>query len=272
VRDLRGLLLEWLEYRFSVVRRRLQHRLEKVLDRLHLLEGLLIAFLNIDEVIRIIRTEDEPKPVLMARFQLTERQADYVLDTKLRQLARLEEMKLKAEQEQLEQERQELELVLGSKRRLQTLVRKEIQADAEKYGDERRSPIVSRRAAAALDETELTPSEPMTVVLSEKGWARAGKGHEVDPLAVDGRAVGNAIIELGGGRRQVGEELDLSVGLSSVARIGTMLDDQTPLAIVHAANETDAARAQENLLAAVTLGDQPQTDAPVISEIIDGVS
>jgi topoisomerase-4 subunit A len=188
VRDLRGLLLEWLEYRFTVVTRRLRYRLEKVQDRLHLLEGLLIAFLNIDEVIRIVRSEDEPKAVLMARFRLTERQADYVLDTKLRQLARLEELKLKAEQAELTTERGELEQILGSKRRLQTLVRKEIQADAQKYGDERRSPIVSRSAAAALDETEMTPSEPVTVVLSEKGWAKAGKGHELDPTALSYKA------------------------------------------------------------------------------------
>lgn len=188
VKDLRVILKEWLEFRFSTVRRRLQHRLNKVLDRLHLLDGLLIAFLNIDEVIHIIRTEDEPKPVLMARFDLTEIQADYVLDTKLRQLARLEEMKIRAEQEELAKERDYLEKTLSSKQRMKTLVRKELQADAEEYGDNRRSPLVEREAAAAMDESELTPSEPATVVLSEKGWVRAAKGHEIDPASLSFKA------------------------------------------------------------------------------------
>ncbi|HEC07043.1 MAG TPA: DNA topoisomerase IV subunit A [Thiolapillus brandeum] len=188
VKDLRVILREWLEFRFTTVRRRLQHRLNKVLDRLHLLDGLLIAFLNIDEVIHIIRTEDEPKPVLMARFKLTEAQADYVLDTKLRQLARLEEMKIRAEQEELAKERDYLEKTLGSRQRMKTLVRKELQADAEEYGDERRSPLVVREAAAAMDESELTPSEPSTVVLSEKGWVRAAKGHEIDPASLSYKA------------------------------------------------------------------------------------
>ncbi|MCB1800453.1 MAG: DNA topoisomerase IV subunit A [Gammaproteobacteria bacterium] len=182
VKDLREILVEWLEFRFETVRRRLQFRLDKVLERLHLLEGLLIAFLNLDEVIRIIRSEDEPKPVLMARFDLSEAQADYILDTKLRQLARLEEMKIRAEQEELARERDQLQQTLGSKQRMKTLIRKEIEADAEKYGDARRSPIVERAAAEAMDETELTPSEPVTVVLSEKGWVRAAKGHDINPV------------------------------------------------------------------------------------------
>jgi len=181
VKNLRGIVKEWLEYRFETVRRRLQYRLDKVNKRLHLLDGLLIAFLNLDEVIRIIRTEDEPKTVLMARFDLTEMQADYILDTKLRQLARLEEMKIRGEQDELDQERQKLEKILGSKTRMKTLIRKEIEADAEQYGDERRSEIVQREPAEAMDESELTPSEPSTVVLSEKGWVRAAKGHEIDP-------------------------------------------------------------------------------------------
>jgi len=185
VKDLRGILKEWLEFRFETVRRRLEYRLSKVRDRLHLLDGLLIAFLNIDEVIRIIRTEDEPKAVLMARFGLTQIQADYVLDTKLRQLARLEEVRIRAEQEQLEQERQQLETTLGSRQRMKTMIRKELEADADKYGDARRSPIVERAAASALDETEITPSEPVTVILSEKGWARSAKGHEIDPTGLN---------------------------------------------------------------------------------------
>ena len=181
VKDLRRILEEWLQFRTETVRRRLQFRLDKVVRRLHLLDGLLIAFLNLDEVIRIIRTEDEPRPVLIRRFSLSEAQADYILDTRLRQLARLEEMKIRDEQQELAREREELERTLGSKRRLKTLIRKEIAADAEKFGDDRRSPLVARAAAEAFDETALVPSEPVTIVLSEKGWVRAAKGHEVDP-------------------------------------------------------------------------------------------
>jgi topoisomerase-4 subunit A len=188
VKDLRTLLKEWLSFRLETVRRRLEYRLDKVNDRLHLLEGLLIAFLNIDEVIHIIRTEDEPKAVLMERFGLTATQADYVLDTKLRQLARLEEMKIRAEQEELAKEREWLEKTLGSEARMKTLIKKELMEDAEKYGDDRRSPIVAREAAQALDESALVPAEPITVVISQKGWARAGKGHELDPAALSYKA------------------------------------------------------------------------------------
>ena len=180
VKDLRQLLTEWLTYRVQTVRRRLQFRLDKVEKRLHLLDGLLIAFLNLDEVIRIIREEDQPKPVLMARFDLTEVQADYILDTRLRQLARLEEMKIRGEQDELAKERAKLLALLGSEAKLKQLVRKELLADAEKYGDERRSPLVARAEARALSETELLPTEPVTVVLSEKGWVRCAKGHDVD--------------------------------------------------------------------------------------------
>ena len=180
VKDLRQLLSEWLTYRVQTVRRRLQFRLDKVEKRLHLLDGLLIAFLNLDEVIRIIREEDQPKPVLMARFDLTEVQADYILDTRLRQLARLEEMKIRGEQDELAKERAKLLALLGSEAKLKQLVRKELLADAEKYGDERRSPLVARAEARALSETELLPTEPVTVVLSEKGWVRCAKGHDVD--------------------------------------------------------------------------------------------
>ncbi|NOX77214.1 MAG: DNA topoisomerase IV subunit A [Gammaproteobacteria bacterium] len=188
VKDLRTLLIEWLVFRTDTVRRRLEYRLEKVKRRLHLLDGLLIAFLNLDEVIRIVRTEDEPKTELINRFQLSDEQADYILDTKLRQLARLEEMKIRAEQEALAVERDKLEKTLGSKNRLKTLVRKELVADAEEYGDDRRSPIVVRDAARALDETALISAEPVTIVLSEKGWVRAGKGHEVDAAALNYKA------------------------------------------------------------------------------------
>ncbi len=185
VKDLRQILVEWLDYRFATVRRRLRFRLDKVLERLHLLDGLLIAFLNLDEVIRIIRSEDEPKAVLMRRFELSEAQADYILDTRLRQLARLEEMRIRTEQDELSGERDELQKTLGSKQRLKTLVRKELAADAEKHGDERRSTIVQRDAAEAMDESELTPSEPVTVVLSDKGWVRAAKGHDIDPAELN---------------------------------------------------------------------------------------
>ena len=188
VMNLREILLEWLAFRTATVRRRLEHRLGKVLDRLHLLEGLLIAYLNIDEVIRIIRTEDEPKPVLMARFGLSDAQAEYVLNTRLRQLARLEEMKIRGEQEALAEERDRIQGILGDPGSLRRLIQDEIAADAEKYGDDRRSPLVERAAAAALGETEVAPSEPVTVVLSEKGWVRSAKGHEIDATGLSYRA------------------------------------------------------------------------------------
>ncbi len=188
VMDLREILLEWLSYRTETVRRRLQYRLDKVLERLHLLEGLLIAFLNIDEVIRIIRTEDEPKPVLMARFALTDVQAEYVLNTRLRQLARLEEVRIRAEQADLAAERDGLERTLGDEKVLKRLIREEITADTEKHGDPRRSPLVARDAALALDETEVAPAEPVTVVLSEKGWVRAAKGYDIDPSGLSYRS------------------------------------------------------------------------------------
>jgi topoisomerase-4 subunit A len=180
VKGLVEILSEWITFRRSTVRRRLQYRLDKVLARLHILEGLLIAYLNLDEVIEIIRTEDEPKSVLMARFGITDIQADAILDTKLRHLAKLEEMKIRGEQDELAQERYKLETLLGSERRLNTLLKKEIIADAEKYGDDRRSPLVERQEAKALTERDLVPSEAITVVLSEKGWIRHAKGHEVD--------------------------------------------------------------------------------------------
>ena len=188
VKDLRTLLTEWLVYRVGTVRRRLQFRLDKVERRLHLLEGLLVAFLNLDEVIHIIRTEDQPKQVLMARFGLSDDQADYILDTRLRQLARLEEMKIRGEQDELAKERDKLQGLLGSEAKLKKLVRSEILADAEKYGDARRSPIVARGEAKALSETELLPTEPVTVVLSEKGWVRCAKGHDVDATGLSYKA------------------------------------------------------------------------------------
>lgn len=188
VKDLRTLLSEWLQYRVGTVRRRLQFRLDKVERRLHLLDGLLAAFLNLDEVIHIIRTEDQPKPVLMERFGLTDIQADYILDTRLRQLARLEEMKIRGEQDELAKERAKLQALLGSESKLKKLVRQEIRDDAEKYGDDRRSPIVARAEAKALSENELMPTEPVTVVLSEKGWVRCAKGHDIDATGLSYKA------------------------------------------------------------------------------------
>lgn len=187
VKNLKVLLDEWLAFRTDTVARRLKHRQEKVERRLHLLEGLLVAFLNLDEVIRIIRTEDEPKAALIARFALSEEQADYILETRLRQLARLEEMKIRGEQDELAKELERIVAILGSKAKLKKLVKDELLADAKKFGDERRSPLVQRVAAQAIDETELVPSEPMTVVLSEKGWIRAAKGHDVDAAGLSYR-------------------------------------------------------------------------------------
>ncbi len=188
VKNLRDTLSEWLEFRTEIVRRRLQYRLDKVIARLHILDGLLIAFLNIDEVIAIIRKEDKPKPALMQRFKLSDIQAEAILELKLRQMAKLEEMKIRGEQKELAAERDQLEKILASKQRLKTLIRKELVEDAEKYGDERRSPIIAREAAQALDETELVPAEPITVVLSEKGWVRAAKGHDIDAQALGYKA------------------------------------------------------------------------------------
>ncbi|MFG0528826.1 DNA topoisomerase IV subunit A [Pseudomonas sp. yb_2] len=188
LKNLRTLLVEWLEFRTNTVRRRLQHRLEKVEKRLHLLDGLLTAFLNLDEVIHIIRTEEYPKQALIERFELTEIQADYILETRLRQLARLEEMKIRGEQDELLKEQAKLQALLGSEAKLRKLVRSELIKDAETYGDDRRSPIVARAEAKALSENELMPTEPVTVVLSEKGWVRCAKGHDIDATGLSYKA------------------------------------------------------------------------------------
>jgi topoisomerase-4 subunit A len=181
VLGLAAILGQWLEYRIATVRRRLGHRLEKVDRRLHILAGLLIVYLNLDEVIRIIRREDEPKPVLMRRFELSEEQAEEILNTRLRHLARLEEMKIRAEQTTLGAERADLEALLSSPAKLKRLVVAELRADADRYGDARRTRIVEREAAQAIDETTLIPNEPVSVVLSTGGWVRAAKGHDIDP-------------------------------------------------------------------------------------------
>ncbi len=184
VKGLDRLLKEWLIFRTDTVRRRLEHRLDRVLKRLHILDGYLAAFLNIDEVIHIIRTEDKPKPALMARFGISDIQAEAILDLKLRNLAKLEEMSIRGEQDELQQERDQLQKVLGSETRLKTLIKKELLAVAEKFGDTRRSPLVERPEAKAFSELELVSADPITVVMSEKGWIRSAKGHDIDPTSL----------------------------------------------------------------------------------------
>ncbi|MDU5193069.1 MAG: DNA topoisomerase IV subunit A, partial [Mixta calida] len=188
VKNLLEILSEWLVFRRDTVRRRLQHRLDKVLKRLHILEGLLVAFLNIDEVIEIIRSEDQPKPELMSRFGISETQAEAILELKLRHLAKLEEMKIRGEQSELEKERDQLQATLASERRMNTLLKKELQADSEAYGDDRRSPLNEREEAKAISENELVPSEPVTIVLSQMGWVRSAKGHDIDPAGLSYKA------------------------------------------------------------------------------------
>ena len=188
VKGLLQVLTEWLTFRRTTVTRRLQHRLDKVLARLHILDGLMIAFLNIDEVIEIIRTEDEPKQVLMARFNLSDEQAEAILNLRLRHLAKLEEHQLQAEKDKLEEEQSNLELILGSERRLNTLIKKEIQEDAKKYASPRMSQLVEREEAKAISESEMTPAEPVTVILSEMGWVRCAKGHDIDPAGLSYKA------------------------------------------------------------------------------------
>lgn len=212
VLNLRMLLKQWLTYRLETVRKRLEHRLDQIIDRLHILEGLLVAYLNIDEVIQIIRTQDTPKAALIQRFELTGTQAEAILEIKLRNLAKLEEMKIKAEREDLDEERQGLETILGSKLRLKTLVKNELIADAEKYGDARRSILTQREASQALKEEDLMPAEPTTIVLSKSGWVRAAKGHEIDPESL-GYKAGDEFLHAARGRSN-----QLAVFLDSTGR------------------------------------------------------
>lgn len=188
VKGLVEILSEWLEYRLATVRRRLQHRLDYITHRLHILQGLMIVYLNLDEVIRIIRREDDPKAVLIKRFKLSDEQANAILDTRLRHLAKLEEMQIRGEQDSLQKEQQEIEKTLSSNARLKKLIRQELTRDADKYGDKRHSPIVTRRDAQAMKQTEILPSEPITIVLSNKGWVRAAKGHDIDPYTLNYKA------------------------------------------------------------------------------------
>lgn len=180
VKDIVTLLKEWLQFRTKTVERRLQYRLDKILDRLHILDGLLIAYLNIDEVIKIIRKEDKPKPALVKKFKITDIQAEAILNLRLRQLAKLEEIGIKGEQKELGAERKTLEQLLKSPARLKTFIKNEIEADAEEFGDERRTLLVKREESKAFSETELMSTEPITIILSDRGWARSAKGHDVD--------------------------------------------------------------------------------------------
>lgn len=224
VKNLLTILNEWLDYRTQTVKRRLQYRLEKVDYRLHILAGLLITYLNLDEVIHIIRHEDEPKAKLIKKFKLSEDQVEAILDTKLRHLARLEEMQIKSEQKDLAKEKAEIEETLASKAKLKKLIRKELLEDSEKYGDKRRSPIVKRAEAQAIKETEILPTEPVTVVLSTMGWVRAGKGHEVDPLSLSYKA-GDAFLSSAQGRSN-----QLSVFLDTTGRSYSLPTHQLPSA------------------------------------------
>ena len=188
VKNLAQIIKEWLTYRLDVVTRKLNFRLDKINERLHILDGLLVAYLNLDEVIRIIREEDEPKTELMERYTLSEIQANAILDLRLRQLAKLEEIKLRTEQEGLSTEKAGLEKTLGSKARLKTLVKKELLAIAEEFGDARRSPLLQVAESRAYSEEDLLTNEPVTIVMSEKGWARAAKGHDMDPQELSYRS------------------------------------------------------------------------------------
>ena len=222
--DLVGLLKEWLTFRKETVKNRLGHRLQIVNDRLHILDGLLVAYLNIDEVIAIIREEDEPKPVLMKRFKLSDIQAEAILNLRLRNLAKLEEFKIKGEQDELEEERDLLEKTLKSAARLKTLIKKEILEDAEAYGDDRRTEIVEREAAQALDETQLVASEPVTVVLSQAGYARAAKGHEIDPATLNYRS-GDTFLASAQGRSN-----QLAMFVDSTGRVYSVIAGTLPSA------------------------------------------
>jgi len=222
--DLLNLLTEWLKFRTDTVKRRLNHRLQIVMDRLHILDGLLIAYLSIDAVIKIIREEDEPKSVLMKRFKLSDIQAEAILNLRLRNLAKLEEMKIKGEQDELNEEREDLEKTLKSAARLKTLIKSEILEDAEAYGDDRRTLIVEREAAQALDETQLVSSEPVTVILSQRGFARAAKGHEVDVLSLSYKS-GDAYLAAAKGRSN-----QLAMFIDSTGRIYSVMAGTLPSA------------------------------------------
>jgi topoisomerase-4 subunit A len=222
--NLQQLLKEWLKFRKETVTNRLNHRLQLVKDRLHILDGLLVAYLSIDEVIAIIREEDDPKSVLMKRFKLSDIQAEAILNLRLRNLAKLEEMKIRGEQDELNEERNLLEKTLNSSARLKTLIKKEILEDAEAYGDDRRTQIIEREAAQALDETQLVASEPVTVVLSQAGYARAAKGYEIDPTTLSYRS-GDAYLAAAQGRSN-----QLAMFIDSTGRVYSIIAGTLPSA------------------------------------------
>lgn len=196
VKGLKQILQEWLVFREQTVLRRLHHRLQAVEERLHVLAALLIAFLNLDEVIRIVREEEAPKAALMRTFALSEGQAEAILNTRLRHLAKLEEMKIREEQEALLGEKAQLEALIGNQAARHALMSEELAADAEAYGDARRTLLVEREAAQALDESELLPSEALTFVLSEMGWVRAAKGHQIDGTALSYKSGDGFLLQL----------------------------------------------------------------------------
>jgi topoisomerase-4 subunit A len=222
--NLVGLLSEWLKFRKDTVKRRLNHRLQIVKDRLHILDGLLIAYLNIDAVIKIIRTEDKPKPVLMKKFKLSDVQAESILNLRLRHLARLEEIKITGEQGDLNDERQDLESILKSSTKLKSLIKSEIIEDTESYSNARRTTIVEREAAQALDESQLVASEPVTVVLSRRGWARAAKGHDIDSLALSYKS-GDGFLAAAQGKSN-----QLAMFIDSTGRVYNVLAQTLPSA------------------------------------------
>jgi topoisomerase-4 subunit A len=222
--DLVGLLSEWLKFRKTTVKNRLQHRLQIVTERLHILDGLLVAYLNIDEVIAIIRKEDKPKPVLMKQFKITDIQAESILNLRLRNLAKLEEMKIRAEQDELNEERDSLDKTLKSSVRLKTLIKNEILEDADAYGDDRRTKIVEREAAQALDETQLVVSEPVTIIVSQRGFARAARGHEVDALSLSYKS-GDGYLAAAHGRSN-----QLAMFIDSTGRVYSVMANTLPSA------------------------------------------
>lgn len=251
VKNLRTMLSEWLSYRSSTVKRRLQHRLDKVTARLHILEGQLVAFLNIDEVIDIIRHEDDPKPVLMQRFGLSDIQAEAILELKLRHLARLEETRIRSEQNALSKERDTLDKILASERRLKTLIKKEITADAETFGDSRRSPVVQRDDAKALSQTDMVSAEPITIVLSQKGWIRAAKGHDIDPQRLSYKA---------------GDEFQTAIQSRTNATL--VLIDNTGRSYTLPAHSLPGARGQgEPLTGRLTLPDQSSVEYMLSADV-----
>jgi topoisomerase-4 subunit A len=225
VKPLIPLLKEWLQFRMQVVINRLNSRLNKIIDRLHILDGLLIAYLNIDEVIAIIRSEEKPKPVLIKKFKISEIQAEAILELKLRHLAKLEEIKIKSEADELNKERQSIELLLSSEARLKTYIKKELRVILEEFGDKRRCQVISGVVTAqAFNDEDMIPAENVTVVLSEKGWVKAAKGHEIDSSSLNYKS-GDAFLKDAKGRSN-----KMAIFLDSTGRSYTLLANSLPSA------------------------------------------